>query len=162
MSELRYASLSIRTVDYQANDCLFELMCDAGDIYECNGITDLCNAETTDGVFEEVEEYCFQNGIAFDRKSEESIELSAQMRIFRPGNVPVDETVEIDITTGRPFISCEEILILLEDQSRTPANRIEMAIAAVQKRNFPCKQIAQYRSTLENEENDKIIKGEKK
>lgn len=146
-----YAKLTVRTADYLADKKLQKLMETEGDIDSYDGITVVEGSDISYGEYDEVEAYCIDHGIAFDRQTEADLECNACVRIFRPGSNPIDEQVSVDINS-MSFVYCQEVLEILDDTSFTPAEQLDRIRSAVYERDYPCEQIYDYRSPLESQD----------
>lgn len=150
MGNYLWARLEVRTVDYQADEKLQELMENKGEPDSLNGVTGVENSEVRDGLMDELESYCVEAGIAFDRSSEATLESRAEIRIFRPGTEPVDERVFVD-NNWYPYVLCEKILGILTDEKLTDSEKLQCAIEFATKEDLPVPKIDIFRSVLEQE-----------
>ena len=148
-----------RKVDYDADDLLQNLVkskCENIDNEWCPGIVDCTDLYGSRWSEEVIENYCREKSIAFDRYIEEDLECPARYLMYRPGENPIDIIRDVDCIDKRPYVFCDNITILLSDISRTESEKLERIAAEVQKVDFPCPRIHDYRSFRELEKGKEL------
>jgi hypothetical protein len=104
----------------------FELLPPAYDLdTEINedGIFRLDNPEARYGQFEDLEEMFVKKGVPFDRESRPDWNVSAELRIFRPGDPPLDLLIPNDEDLARVVGKIREFLAL-DDAGEEAASNI--------------------------------------
>lgn len=150
MSDRFAATLTVRRADYEALEELKRLIdMEEKDSFD-NAIVEIRNDAARYGEFEEIEEFCTEHGIAFDRWSEAYYEYQSQMRMYRPGAEPIDKIVFLS-SSGEPFVGCRDIRQILEDMKLAADERILRAIEIGRESDYPCPTIENYRSEREQE-----------
>lgn len=150
MSEM-FKRFWVRKADYDADEALRDLIkedCDNIDDDWYPGAITCEDAYGSSWCLEDLEDYCEREGIAFDRWSESDLECPAQYRIFRPGEAPVDSTVVVDLDL-KTYVLCENLTKILADEKTTNEEKITQMMAIIQKADFPCPRISDYRSARE-------------
>ena len=148
MADYFCGTLTVRKADYEADANLKAFMDHETIDTSEKGIIQVTNNETRYGQFEEIEYYCVENEIAFDRWRESYNEYKSEVRMYRPGD-SIDRTVYLTSDGGEPFVECYCIRSVLENTSMTESDRILQALEAILKADYPCRPIEDYRSKRE-------------
>ena len=149
MADRFTATLKVRRADYEADPKLKELLDLEEEDADDEGVFKIIDFQAPYGEFSEIESYCINNAIAFDRWSESYCEYRSEMRMFRPGDEPIDQIVFLASDDDGPFVECECIKAIFGDLSLSEKEKLQQIYEQVLKKDYPCKQIEEYRSSRE-------------
>ena len=152
MSDRFGASLKVRRADYEGDANLKKLLDQEKPDLEEYGTFMITDDQARYGEFDEIETYCVNHGIAFDRWSESYYEYRSQIRMFRPGATVIDKTVYLSSDNGDPFIECRTVRAILDDASKSESEKLQKIFEFIQNEDYPCKPIEEYRSPRESTE----------
>lgn len=129
--------------------CVIQSSQQQGETESDVGVFKIIDYQAPYGEFSEIESYCVKNEIAFDRWSESYCEYRSEMRMFRPGEEPIDKIVFLASDDEGPFVECECIKAIFGDLSLSYKAKLQQIYEQVLKKDYPCKQIEEYRSPRE-------------
>ena len=153
MADRFCASLKVRRVDYEGDANLKKLLDLEAEETSEEGIFMITDIQARYGEFDEIETYCVDHGIAFDRWSESYYEYRSQIRMFRPEATVIDKTVYLSSDNGDPFIECRTVRAVLDDASKSESEKLQKILEFIQNEDYPCKPLEEYRSPREVIEN---------
>lgn len=145
---LLWCRFEVRLVDHEADEKLRQLFDETWDKDE-NKDLGIVSYTNTEGSTDDIEEYCIETGIAFDRQHEADLENAAEYRIYRSGKNPIDALVEVDIY-GKPYVWCQAIANIFAIETLSDKEKMTWLLRCCHKNDFPCPLISQYRSPRES------------
>ncbi len=154
MSSDRYRRFFFRLADYNADEalrCLVKEHCDDIETDWYPGTVVCTDPHGDPWSRQDIENYCIEKKIAFDRWYEADLERPATYRIYRPGDEPIDKICDVDVIDARPYMFCDAIASILASKSSTDKEKLNWIANAVQHSDFPCPRIYDYRSPRESE-----------
>lgn len=140
----------VRKADYDADERLRDLLeSNFEEIeYETDGTVTCTDPYGGLWALEDTGDYCEREGVAYDWWREADLECPARYRTFRPGEAPVDAIVDVDLDL-KTYVLCEEFESILSNKSTTDKEKVTQIMAIIQKADFPCPLISDYRSSRE-------------